>query len=117
MSRSSTRWSALSALAACVQFLPCPKRPWQKTTRDPDSPSSVRCRLTGPSSRTRCDDPTSGGGDPAVVGGVDQPVAGGEGERAVEAVLLPPAPADDLTQVVGRGRALRLEGADDLAHL
>src|SRR6478609_8555570 len=53
MSSSSTRWPVLRALAACVQFLPWPKSPWQKTTRGPESPSSVRCRLTRPSSRSR----------------------------------------------------------------
>src|ERR671912_336594 len=35
MSRSSTRWSGLRALAICVQFLPWPNRPWQKATVGP----------------------------------------------------------------------------------
>ena len=41
MSISSTRWSAENALAIWVQFLPCPKRPWQKAMIGPWSPSRV----------------------------------------------------------------------------
>src|SRR5829696_2554885 len=112
MSSRTTRCSALSAFAICVQFLPWPKSPWQKTTRVPVWPSSVRCRLTRPSSRIgsgRCDVP--------LVGEVDQAVAGRQGQGALEAPLLPPATADQVAQPVGLGGALGLQGADDLAHL
>src|SRR3712207_1890458 len=106
MSSSSTRWSVLSALAAWVQFLPCPKSPWQKTTRDPAVPSSVRCRLTGPSSRTGDRRRRSGGDDLAVTGRVDEAVAGGERQGAVKPVLLPPPAADDLAELLGRAGTL-----------
>src|SRR3954447_21494755 len=112
MSSSTTRCSALSAFAICVQFLPWPNRPWQNTTRDPVWPSSVRCRLTAPSSRIgsgRCEGP--------LVGQVDQAVAGRQGEGALEAPLLPPATTDQVAQPVGVARAFGLERADDLPHL
>src|SRR5688500_12104934 len=53
MSTRVTRCRSAKALATWVQFLPWPNRPWQKTRRDPRSPSSVVCRLTGPVSQPR----------------------------------------------------------------
>ena len=54
----------------------------------------------------------SGGDDGALVGEVDEAVARGEGEGAVEAALLPPATADEVAEVVGRrsARAPRARG-------